>query len=317
MCANDVVIESTNLAVQPTALSMEISTNEALKKMQELQGFVNQVMIKGADYGVIPGTGERPALYKSGAEKMCEVYGLAPIIEIVDKTEDWSKPLFNYTIKCKLVSKRYGFVAAEGIGNCNSMESKFRWRWVWENQVPAGIDKKTLQYTETNKGNRRYRIENDDVYSLINTILKMAKKRALVDAALSATRSSGIFTQDVEDFIEYDFTEKEPEHVNKSKAQYTTSKQNTKQQPKSKAEFVNKKEESKPQDTKNEQNNKPNKDNKDNDWIEEAKAIASETGMTEAMLDKFVHGVFKKDLNELTGTEISNLITQLEERKKK
>ena len=38
-----------------------------------------------------------------------------------------------------------------------------------------------------------------DPYSLINTMLKMAKKRALVDAVLSATRSSDLFTQDLED----------------------------------------------------------------------------------------------------------------------
>jgi len=33
----------------------------------------------------------------------------------------------------------------------------------------------------------------------VNTVLKIAKKRALVDATLSVTRSSGLFTQDVED----------------------------------------------------------------------------------------------------------------------
>jgi len=37
------------------------------------------------------------------------------------------------------------------------------------------------------------------VATLKNTILKMAKKRAKVDATLAATRSSGIFTQDIED----------------------------------------------------------------------------------------------------------------------
>src|SRR5690606_28333663 len=40
-------------------------------------------------------------------------------------------------------------------------------------------------------------------WSLCNTVLKMAKKRALIDATLSATRSSGIFTQDVEDLREW------------------------------------------------------------------------------------------------------------------
>ena len=44
---------------------------------------------------------------------------------------------------------------------------------------------------------RKYK--QQEAFSLANTILKMSKKRALVDAVLSATRSSGLFTQDIED----------------------------------------------------------------------------------------------------------------------
>ena len=36
-------------------------------------------------------------------------------------------------------------------------------------------------------------------FEIANTLLKMAKKRALIDAVLSATRSSDLFTQDMED----------------------------------------------------------------------------------------------------------------------
>ena len=43
------------------------------------------------------------------------------------------------------------------------------------------------------------RDENEDIYFQVNTILKMAKKRAMVDAALSAGRLSDVFTQDMED----------------------------------------------------------------------------------------------------------------------
>jgi hypothetical protein len=55
---------------------------------------------------------------------------------------------------------------AEGVGSCNNMERKFK---------------------------------SQDACSVANTILKMAKKRAFVDAVLSATRSSDLFTQDTED----------------------------------------------------------------------------------------------------------------------
>ena len=44
-----------------------------------------------------------------------------------------------------------------------------------------------------------YRIPNPDVADLVNTIQKMAQKRALVAATLIATSASEFFTQDVED----------------------------------------------------------------------------------------------------------------------
>ena len=38
------------------------------------------VMVKGQDYGVIPGTA-KPTLLKPGAEKLAEYYGYAPIVK--------------------------------------------------------------------------------------------------------------------------------------------------------------------------------------------------------------------------------------------
>ena len=44
-----------------------------------------------------------------------------------------------------------------------------------------------------------YRIPNPDVADVVNTIQKMAQKRALVAATLIATSASEFFTQDIED----------------------------------------------------------------------------------------------------------------------
>ena len=41
-------------------------------------------------------------------------------------------------------------------------------------------------------------MHNDDPADQVNTVLKMAKKRALVDAALSVGSLSDLFTQDIE-----------------------------------------------------------------------------------------------------------------------
>ncbi|WP_418719751.1 hypothetical protein [Bilophila wadsworthia] len=43
------------------------------------------------------------------------------------------------------------------------------------------------------------RVEHDNPADYYNTCLKMAKKRALVDAVLTCTAASDIFTQDIED----------------------------------------------------------------------------------------------------------------------
>ena len=48
-------------------------------------------------------------------------------------------------------------------------------------------------------GGVQYRIPNDDVFSLVNTIDKMACKRALIAATLIGANASEFFTQDIED----------------------------------------------------------------------------------------------------------------------
>jgi hypothetical protein len=90
------------------------------------------------------------------------------------------------------------------------MESKFRYRWVFDNQIPKNYLKDAL-ITKTGRGKNgpftTYRIDNDDIFSQVNTLLKMAKKRALVDAALSAGRLSDLFTQDMEERVDIETPE--------------------------------------------------------------------------------------------------------------
>ena len=47
---------------------------------------------------------------------------------------------------------------------------------------------------------RETKYRSRDAYTLDNTVLKMGKKRALVDATLMVGSLSDIFTQDLEDF---------------------------------------------------------------------------------------------------------------------
>ncbi len=142
-----------------------ISLKEAKKRIDTLKKFVDEMMIPGVDYGIVPGV-NKPTLIKPGAEKLCDAYGFSRRIDITNRLEDWYRSIFHYEVKVTLYCKRSGIIEAEGIGCCNSRETAYK----------------------DQNGN-----------DVVNTILKMAKKRAFIDAVLSATRSSDLFTQDIEE----------------------------------------------------------------------------------------------------------------------
>jgi len=203
------------------ALPDEETFKRDMVAINRFQNVVHANMIEGQDYGVIPGT-LKPSLLKPGAEKISKLLGLADHYEILDRQEDWSKPFFRYLMKCSLISVKSDVVISEGVGECNSMEAKYRWReakrkcptcsaeaiikgkkeygggWLCFNKQ-GGCGAKWPDGAYEIEGQDIGRVENDDIYSIVNTILKMAKKRALIDAALSAGRLSNIFTQDIEE----------------------------------------------------------------------------------------------------------------------
>lgn len=152
-----------------------VSIEEADKRVKTLQQYVREYMTEGEDYGVIPGA-TKPTLFKPGAEKLNAIFGLAPIVEVVHRIENWERGFLSYETKVTLINKRTRQIEAEGIGSCNSKE-------------------------------RRY--ARQDAPSIANTILKMSKKRALIDATLSATCAWGVFSQDIADS---DDTDETPAH---------------------------------------------------------------------------------------------------------
>lgn len=142
---------------------------EMRNQLQLLQEFVAKVMIRGEHYGVIPGT-SKPTLLKAGAEFLREAYGFEVRSMCVDKkfipgkdTEN-GKDYVEFTYRVELFQNGASVGVCEG--SCNNYE-------------------------------RRY--QSMSPYTVLNTIQKMAQKRAYVGAVISATRSSNIFTQDLED----------------------------------------------------------------------------------------------------------------------
>lgn len=195
-----------DIDVSYTPQEMALRLSDMKSKLELMQSFFKEVMVKNQDYGVIQGT-DKPSLLKPGAEKLCELYGYAITVKELKETVDHETGYYRAIVTVALVNRRTGAVVAEGVGEANTNEGRYRWRWVPEWKLPKNLDRKGLYSEERRDKNGKvytlYKVPNEDPWALWNTVLKMAKKRALIDATLSATRSSGIFTQDVEDLEEW------------------------------------------------------------------------------------------------------------------
>lgn len=127
-------------------------------------GNFETTLIRDVDFGKVP-KAKTPSLWKSGAEKILLGYGLYYDTQIVDSFKDFKNGLFYYEVKATAYDQN-GRVVRTGVGCCNTNESAFG---------SAGS------------------------YNSANNALKKAKKRAVVDLALTLGSLSNCFTQDLED----------------------------------------------------------------------------------------------------------------------
>jgi len=160
-----------------------------------IQDVMRTVMQDGQHYGIIPGT-DKPTLLKPGAEKIMATFRLTADPEVEDLSMG---DIIRYRVKCRLYTKSGVFVGA-GVGECSSEEEKYKWRSAvsFEEWEAAPDTHRRIKFTK--KG--EWKQVRTNPYDLANTILKMAKKRALVDAVLTVTAASDIFTQDFDEMPE-------------------------------------------------------------------------------------------------------------------
>lgn len=181
--------------------------SELLTNINAFSGVLRANLVEEQDYAVIV-EGQAPTLLKPGAEKIVSLMGLWPEYEIVTSVETWDAPVgrwpvFYYQIRCRLRRAADGKQVGEGLGSCNNSEKKYRFK-------------------------RRGTVEKDpnEAFDLVNTVLKIAEKRALVHATLTIARVSGLFTQDLEDMPSTTAAEREQKQAEKPKEEPKEEKKN-------------------------------------------------------------------------------------------
>lgn len=179
---------------------------DILRQAQAIGELLQSVMKKGTHYDVIPGT-KNNTLLKPGAEKILSLFrlGIRPRIDDLSNRDE-----IRYRITLEGFYIPTGNIVGFGIGECSSGEEKYKWRAAvcaeeYEATPPDRRREKWQSAWGQQRGERvakcikQVRTEPAD---LANTVLKMAKKRAMTDLCLSATAASDVFDQDLEELDE-------------------------------------------------------------------------------------------------------------------
>lgn len=187
----------TGQAAAPAAQIREtVATIKA--RVQMVQHVMRDVMKPGVHYGQIPGT-PKPTLYKPGAEIIALAFGFAPRYTVDDLSTGDS---IRYRVTCELYSRESGGFVGSGHGEASSDEEKYRWRKAVcaEEFAETPEDRKRVKWAK-GKGGSTYTIEQvrTEPADIANTVLKMAEKRAFIDAIRTTTGCSDMFSQDLED----------------------------------------------------------------------------------------------------------------------
>ena len=234
---------ATELAVRPNSGPV-LSIEQAIARADLLRGYVKAVMVKGRDYGVIPGTEAKPnkdgtptrennTLLQPGAERLCTLFGLVDEYEDAGSIVDHEHGFFHFSFKCILLRNCtreviegrtviLGDVAGVAIGSCNSREKKYRRGGkpcpecsaiaIKRSNKPPRNDPngKNGWYCWAKIGGCGMEFSADDPaileqkqvdnaaesFDLINTLQKMAQKRAKIGAVRAATNASDFFNNE-------------------------------------------------------------------------------------------------------------------------
>ena len=151
-----------------------------LENQTQLAAVIANQMKDGYHYGKF-GDWPKKRLLDPGASMILAGFRMyADPVRIVRDEEDDGG--FRWTVTIAVKPMGFDAVIAMGVGAASTREIKYAYRWVEESDVPKDLDKDTLRQRGSNDGRTKFRIPNQDIGDLENTLLKMGTKRAEVDA---------------------------------------------------------------------------------------------------------------------------------------
>lgn len=190
-----------NLAVVEEAranLARPLSVAEVKAHVNLVQEVLRGVMKDGTHYGIIPGT-QKPTLYKAGSEQILVTFRLGVDPEVIDLT---TGDEIRYRVACHVYIQATNQRIGTGVGEASTSEEKYRWRAaVCQEEFDETPEDRRRKKWQRKREGGAYQINQvrTQPADLANTVLKMAKKRAQIDATLTTTAASDVFAQDLED----------------------------------------------------------------------------------------------------------------------
>ena len=104
------------------------------------------ILKDGVHFGVI--AGGKKNILKPGAELLCHFFGLSSHLSVDEAMMDWDNSRFYFRYRCTLTDMETNKVVTSATGSANSEETKYRWRWVKEHEIPPTLNKDKLEWRE-------------------------------------------------------------------------------------------------------------------------------------------------------------------------
>ena len=193
------IVATTPNAPAEARVMRPASIEELKEQVKTIQQCMKGLMKADTHFGKLPGCGDKMVLLKPGAELILTLFHISAEPQI-ERISDG----FDVTYRVTVIGRHIptGNIVGYGVGEASTSEKKYKWKEAtcheeWEDTPET---RRQIAYTKYRDGNvqKKEQIRQNPA-DICNTVLKMSKKRALVDLCLTATACSDIFVQDLDD----------------------------------------------------------------------------------------------------------------------